>query len=156
MERTIRKMNPIGIVIPKKMLVCAYARVSSGKDAMLHSLVAQISYYSGFIQRHPGWEYVGTYADEALTGTKDNRAEFQRLLSDCRAGKVDMVITKSISRFARNTLTLLETVRELKSIGIDKFFEKEDLHSISGGWRADAYHPRFFCTGGESLSQRKL
>lgn len=132
MERTIRKMNPIGIDIPKKMLVCAYARVSSGKDAMLHSLAAQISYYSGFIQRHPDFEYVGTYADEALTGTKDNRAEFQRLLSDCRAGKVDMVITKSISRFARNTLTLLETVRELKSMGIDIFFEKEDLHSISG------------------------
>lgn len=132
MERTIRKMNPTGLAIPKKTRVAAYARVSSGKDSMLHSLSAQVSYYSGYIQRHTGWEYFGTYADEALTGTKDDRAEFQRLLLDCRAGKVDMVITKSISRFARNTLTLLETVRELKSLDIDVFFEKENLHSMSG------------------------
>ncbi|HEX3037801.1 MAG TPA: recombinase family protein [Oscillospiraceae bacterium] len=132
MQRTIRKMNPTGLVIPKKTRVAAYARVSSGKDAMLHSLSAQVSYYSNYIQKHPGWEYVGTYADEALTGTKDNRAEFQRLLLDCRAGKVDMIITKSISRFTRNTLTLLETVRELKTLGIDVLFEKENLHSMSG------------------------
>ena len=99
--------------------VAAYARVSSGKDAMLHSLSAQVSYYSDLIQNHSGWQYAGVYADEALTGTKDNRENFQRLLADCRSGKVDMVITKSISRFARNTVTLLETVRELKTMGVD-------------------------------------
>ena len=88
------------------MRVAAYARVSSGKDAMLHSLSAQVSYYSDLIQRHQGWQYVGVYADEALTGTKDTRENFQRLLSDCRNGKIDIVITKSISRFARNTVTL--------------------------------------------------
>lgn len=86
--------------------VAAYARVSSGKDAMLQSLAAQISYYSELIQKHRGWEYVGVYADEAKTGTKDSRENFQRLIVDCRAGKIDMVITKSISRFARNTVTL--------------------------------------------------
>ncbi len=132
MERTVTKINPAGVVLPKKKRVAAYARVSSGKDAMLHSLSAQVSYYSDYIQKHPGWEYVGVYADEALTGTKENRAEFQRLLADCRAGNVEMILTKSISRFARNTLTLLETVRELKSLGIDVYFEKENLHSISG------------------------
>lgn len=92
------------------MRVAAYVRVSSGKDAMLHSLSAQVSYYSDLIQRHQGWEYVGVYADEALTGTKDTRENFQRLLSDCRNEKIDIVITKSISRFARNTVTLLESV----------------------------------------------
>ncbi len=120
------KMN-----IPKLKRVAAYARVSSGKDAMLHSLSAQVSYYSKLIQNHSGWQYVGVYADEALTGTKDNRENFQRLLADCRSGKVDMVITKSISRFARNTVTLLETVRELKNMGVDVFFEEQNIHSLS-------------------------
>ena len=81
------------------------------KDAMLHSLSAQVSYYSDYIQKHRDWQYVGVYADKALTGTKDDRAEFQRLLNDCRIGLIDMVITKSISRFARNTVTMLETIR---------------------------------------------
>ena len=120
------KMN-----IPKLKRVAAYARVSSGKDAMLHSLSAQVSYYSELIQNHSGWQYVGVYADEALTGTKENRENFQRLLADCRSGKVDMVITKSISRFARNTVTLLETVRELKNMGVDVFFEEQNIHSLS-------------------------
>ena len=115
---------------PKKKRVAAYARVSSGKDAMLHSLSAQISYYSDYIQKH-GWEYAGVYADEALTGTKDNRENFQRLLAECRKGTVQMVVTKSISRFARNTVTLLETVRELKALGVDVFFEEQNIHTMS-------------------------
>ena len=115
---------------PKKKRVAAYCRVSSGKDAMLHSLSAQISYYSDYIQKH-GWEYAGVYADEALTGTKDNRENFQRLLAECRKGTVQMVITKSISRFARNTVTLLETVRELKALGVDVFFEEQNIHTMS-------------------------
>ncbi len=113
------------------MRVAAYARVSSGKDAMLHSLSAQVSYYSEFIQRHRGWSYIGVYADEAKTGTKEERENFQRLLSDCHAGRIDMVITKSISRFARNTVTLLETVRELKGLGIDVWFEEQNIHTMS-------------------------
>ena len=117
--------------LERRLRVAAYARVSSGKDAMLHSLSAQVSYYSAFIQQHPGWQYCGVYADEALTGTKAARDGFQRLLNDCRNGQVDMVITKSISRFARNTVTLLETVRELKALGVDVFFEEQNLHSIS-------------------------
>ena len=115
---------------PRKKRVAAYARVSSGKDAMLHSLSAQISYYSDYIQKH-GWKYAGVYADEALTGTKDNRENFQRLLAECRKGTVQMVITKSISRFARNTVTLLETVRELKALGVDIYFEEQNIHTMS-------------------------
>lgn len=131
MERTVTQTHFPLADIPRLTRVAAYARVSSGKDAMLHSLSAQISYYSKLIQNHGGWQYVGVYADEALTGTKDNRENFQRLLADCRAGKVDMVITKSISRFARNTVTLLETVRELKNLGVDVYFEEQNIHSLS-------------------------
>lgn len=132
MERIINKVDSFIPTIPKKKRVAAYARVSSDKDAMLKSLSAQVSYYSELIQHNPVWEYVGVYSDEGLTGTKDDRTEFQRLLTDCRSGMIDMVITKAISRFARNTVTLLETVRELKSIGVDVFFEKENIHSMSG------------------------
>lgn len=114
-----------------KKRVAAYARVSSGKDAMLHSLSAQVSYYSSLIQAHNDWEYVGVYADEAITGTKQMRKNFQRLLDDCRDGKIDLIITKSISRFARNTVTLLETVRKLKLLGIDVYFEEQSIHAIS-------------------------
>ncbi|MHB1154620.1 MAG: recombinase family protein [Eubacteriales bacterium] len=129
---TVRKIIPSKMLLLKKKRVAAYARVSSAKDAMLHSLSAQISYYNEYIQKHAEWEYVGVYTDEALTGTKDNRPEFQRLLVDCRDGKVDMIITKSISRFARNTVTLLSTIRELKSINVGVFFEKEGLYSDKG------------------------
>ena len=97
---------------------------------MLHSLSVQISYYSDYIQKH-GWEYAGVYADEALTGTKDNRENFQRLLAECRKGTIQMVITKSISRFARNTVTLLSTVRELKTLGVDVYFEEQNIHTMS-------------------------
>lgn len=117
--------------LESKKKVAAYARVSCGKDAMLHSLSAQISYYNALIQREDGWQFVGVYADEAISGTKEDRADFQRLLDDCRAGKVDMIITKSISRFARNTLTLLETVRMLKALGVDVFFEEQNIHTMS-------------------------
>ena len=131
MERIVVQRHFPKANIPQLKRVAAYARVSSGKDAMLHSLSAQVSYYNNLIQNHSGWQYAGVYADEALTGTKDNRENFQRLLADCRSGKVDMVITKSISRFARNTVTLLETVRELKTMGVDVFFEDQNIHSLS-------------------------
>ena len=126
----VKKLPTLPTLMKKKQ-VAAYVRVSSGKGAMLHSLSAQISYYSAYIQKQPEWLYCGVYVDEAITGTKSERPEFQQLLSDCRAGKIDMVITKSISRFARNTVTLLETVRELKAIGVDVFFEEPNIHTMS-------------------------
>ena len=131
MQREIIKIKPDFYTLPIIKKVAAYVRVSSGKDAMLHSLSAQISYYSELIQKNPQWEYAGVYVDEARTGTKDTRIEFQRLLSDCKQGKINMIITKSISRFARNTLDFLNVIRELKSINIDIYFEKENVHSMS-------------------------
>lgn len=131
MERIVERVDSYIPAQPRTLRVCAYARVSSGKDAMLHSLSAQVSHYSEMIQSHIGWVYCGVYSDEALTGTKSDREGFQQMLTDCRAGKIDMVITKSISRFARNTVTLLQTVRELKSMGIDVYFEEQYIHTIS-------------------------
>ena len=130
-ERTVTRV-PLIAPLPRRKKVAAYARVSVEKDASLHSLAAQISHYSSLIQSRRDWEYAGVYADEGLSGTKANRPEFQRLLQDCRAGKIDMVLVKAISRFARNTVTMLETVRELKRLGIDVYFEKENIHSMSG------------------------
>lgn len=128
----ISRIDPVKKEAPRKTRVAAYARVSSGKDAMLHSLSAQISYYSEYIQNTPEWDFIAVYADEALTGTKDTRPEFQRLLADCKAGLIDLVLTKSISRLARNTVTILESVRELKEIGVDIYFEEQNIHSLSG------------------------
>lgn len=122
MKKIVTKINSFS-KLPKKIKVAAYARVSSGKDAMLNSLATQVNYYKKFIQTNHKWDYCGVYADEALTGTKDTRKEFQQLIKDCKAGKIDLVLTKSISRFARNTVTLLKTIRELKAINVDVFFE---------------------------------
>ena len=127
----VSRIAPIAPVHKRKR-VAAYARVSSGKDAMLHSLAAQVSYYSELIQRNPEWEYAGVYADENLSGTKEARPEFQRMLRDCRDGKIDRILCKSTSRFARNTVTLLETARELKGLGISVSFEKENIDTMSG------------------------
>lgn len=83
------------------------------------------------IQSHNGWMYCGVYSDEAVTGTKRERTGFQHMIEECRQGNIDLVITKSISRFARNTVTLLQTVRELKSLGVDVFFEEQHIHTMS-------------------------
>lgn len=114
----------------EKKRVAAYVRVSSGKESMLHSQFAQISYYNEYIKVRPMWEFAGIYVDEATTGTKDNREKFNLLIQDCESGKIDMVIVKSISRFARNTLTLLKTVRHLKELSIDVYFEEQNIHTI--------------------------
>lgn len=117
--------------LEKKKLVCAYARVSSDKDAMLHSLSAQVLYYKDYITSNKDWIFVKVYYDEGISGTKQDRPSFQQMLQDAKDGKIDLIITKSISRFARNTITLLETVRELKSHNVDVYFEEQKIHSIS-------------------------
>jgi len=129
----IRKIEPTLPTIPERKRVAAYARVSVETERLHHSLAAQVSYYSKYIQANPAWEYVGVYADEGISGTSTaKRDEFRRLLADCEAGKIDIVLTKSISRFARNTVDLLETVRHLKELGIEVRFEKENINSLSG------------------------
>ena len=131
----MRKISKIERKIPQmpsRKKVAAYARVSMETERLHHSLSAQISYYSDLIQQHPDWEYVGVYADDGISGTRaESRTEFNRLLADCDTGKIDIVLTKSISRFARNTVDLLETVRHLKELGISVRFEKERIDSLT-------------------------
>ena len=128
--RKINKIEPLMPTLPSRKKVAAYARVSLETERLQHSLSAQVSYYSELIQSNPEWEYAGVYADDGITGTKSNRAEFQRLLQDCEDGKIDIILTKSISRFARNTVDLLETVRHLKELGIEARFEKENIWTL--------------------------
>jgi DNA invertase Pin-like site-specific DNA recombinase len=132
MDRTVETVE-FQDNLNKELKVAAYARVSAEKDAMMHSLASQVSYFKTEIAKHPNWKFVEVYSDEAITGTKDNRENFQRMISDAKKGKMDLILVKSISRFARNTLTLLSTIRELKDIGVDVYFEKENIHSISFG-----------------------
>lgn len=130
MQKIVTKVVQIPKLLRKKR-VAAYARVSSGKDAMLHSLSTQVSYYNDFIQTEDGWEFTGVYSDEAISGTKEERPGFQQMLEDCRNGQIDMILTKSISRFARNTVMLLETARMLKALDVDVFFEEQNIHTMS-------------------------
>jgi site-specific DNA recombinase len=129
--KKVRKIEPSLPILPKRKKVAAYARVSEEKGRTFHSMSAQISHYSSFIQKNKEWIYAGVYADEGITGTTDNRTEFQRMIEDCEKGKIDIILTKSISRFARNTIDLLETVRYLKELGIEVRFESENINSLS-------------------------
>lgn len=113
-----------------KLRVAAYCRVSTDDEEQLTSYEAQVSHYSSHIQQNPEWEFAGIYADEALSGTNTKkRTDFNRLIEDCMAGKVDYIITKSVSRFARNTLDTLNYTRQLKEKNIPVFFEKENIIS---------------------------
>ena len=108
--------------------LAAYCRVSSDSADQLHSFAAQLRYYSNYEKQHPEFELVGIYADEGLSGTSmKKRAEMNRLIQDCEQGKIDRVIVKSISRFARNTHDLLQTLRLLKSYGVTVFFEEQSI-----------------------------
>lgn len=130
--RKISRLEPVLPALPERKKVAAYARVSQDSERLMHSLSAQVSFYSAYIQNTPGWEYAGVYADGAVSGTgTEQRDEFNRLLADCEAGRIDIVLTKSISRFARNTVDLLDTVRHLKERGIEVRFEKEHINSLS-------------------------
>lgn len=117
---------------PVKLLrVAAYARVSTDQDEQLSSYEAQVSYYTQYITEHIGWQLVEVYADEGITGTSTkHRAGFKRMIEDAKAGKIDIILTKSISRFARNTVDTLETVRQLREIGVEVRFEKERINTL--------------------------
>lgn len=131
--RTIRKIEQSVPNLRPRKKVAAYARVSMESERMHHSLSAQISYYSSLIQKNPEWEYAGVYAAYGISGTGiKKRQEFRRMLEDAKAGKIDIILTKSIQRFARNTVDLLQTVRHLKELGIEVWFEKENIHTMSG------------------------
>ncbi|WP_422482037.1 recombinase family protein [Pleomorphochaeta sp. DL1XJH-081] len=119
--------------LPTKKRVAAYARVSVDSNELMQSLAAQVSHYSTLIQANPSWEYAGVYADAGISGTgMRHRSEFRRLIADCERGKIDIILTKSISRFARNTVDLLKTVRSLRERNISVRFERENIDSLTG------------------------
>ena len=114
----------------KKIRLAAYCRVSSSSEDQLHSYAAQIRHYSDYAKEHPEMELYDIYADEGITGTcMEKRDELLRLLKDCKRGKIDRIITKSISRFARNTVELLTMLRELKELGVTVYFEEQGIDS---------------------------
>ena len=115
-----------------KLRVCAYCRVSTMHDEQQSSFDAQIRHYSSMIESNPEWNFAGIYADEGISGkSKKNRMEFLRMIKDAENHKINLVITKSISRFARNTADCIETVRLLKSWGVGVIFEKENINTLS-------------------------
>lgn len=116
----------------QKLRVAAYCRVSTSNDAQLESLETQKAHYESYITSRDDWQFAGLYFDEGITGTKkDKRPELMRLMQDCAAKKIDFVITKSISRFSRNTTDCLELVRKLQELDVPIYFEKENINTGS-------------------------
>ena len=128
----VNKIEQHPTALPHRKRVAAYARVSKETDRLLHSFSEQVSYYNELIQKNPEWEFAGVFADSGITGTMTtHRSEFQRLMQECDSGHVDLILCKSISRFARNTVDLLKTIRHLKEIGVEVQFEKESISTFS-------------------------
>lgn len=124
-------MRAIRVVITRQR-VAAYVRVSTDGDEQLESFQSQKQYYQDKISENRDWVMVGIYADEAITGTKvDKREQFQRMIQDCMDGKIDVIMTKSVSRFSRNTVDILQYVRLLKGKGIAVIFEKENINTLT-------------------------
>lgn len=128
----IRVIEPIIFAPAEKLRVCAYARVSSDSTDQRNSFASQVNYYTKYIQAHEGWTFVDIYADQGITGTSAlKRDEFLRLMRDCRQGKIDRILVKSVSRFARNAQDCIEAVRELRQLGVTVYFEKEHINTAN-------------------------
>lgn len=127
---TVRPEN-VQNLRPALKRVAAYCRVSTKQEEQLNSYETQVNYYTDRINREPGWKMAGIYADKGITGTSmKKRDEFNKLIRQCKRGRVDMIIVKSISRFARNTLDCIRITRMLREIKVDVYFEEQNLHSI--------------------------
>lgn len=134
--KKITKIEPIqkkqSFMPEQAKRICAYCRVSTDSADQKNSFEAQVTYYRNMIGKRDGWEFAGIYADEAKSGTKiKRRDEFQRMIRDCELGKIDYIITKSVTRFARNTVDSIKTIRRLKEMGIGIYFEKERIDTLT-------------------------
>ena len=129
--KTIEKIKRIPTP-PKRLKVAAYARVSMDSVNLMNSLDEQKSYYNKLIMENPHWIFAGIYSDDGISGTGiEKRPGFRRMLEDCESGKIDLILTKSIQRFARNTVDLLRTIRHLRDIGVEIRFDRENISSFS-------------------------
>ena len=135
LQRTVRVIMPTKVAVEEKsykqLRTAAYCRVSTDSDEQELSFEAQVEAYTDKIMRNPDWTMVDIFADEGISGTQAyKRKEFMRMMRMCRQGKIDQIITKSVSRFARNTVDCLEYIRELRGLGIPVIFEKEGLNTM--------------------------
>lgn len=133
MVKEVVKLTPRIFKLPKikKIRVAAYARVSTEKDEQHNSLEVQKAYFTKYIKERNDWQFAGLYYDDGISGlSRKNRDGFNRLIEDALQGKIDLIVTKSISRFARNTLDTISTIRKLKGRGIGVFFQKENIHTL--------------------------
>ena len=132
-EKTNGRINRVtGTTIKERLRVCAYCRVSTDNEEQLNSYQSQLKYYDEKINSNSEWQFAGIYADEAISGTLEyKRIDFMRMIADCMEGKIDMILTKSISRFARNTLDTLKYVRMLKEKNVAILFEEENLNTLT-------------------------
>lgn len=130
-SRASLRQNAADMTVRQKRRVAAYARVSTDSDEQQSSYEAQVDFYTRHIQSNPEWEFVGLYADEGISGTNTKRREgFNLMVADALDGKIDLILTKSISRFARNTVDTLTTVRKLKERNVEVYFEKENIYTL--------------------------
>jgi len=133
MAKQVKKLSQQTMQDTHKKRVAAYVRVSMQSEDLLRSYVRQIEYYTKLIKSNPEWEFVQVFADKGITGTSaEKRDAFMQMLDECEKGNIQIILTKSISRFSRNTIDLLQTVRHLKDLGIEVRFEKENISSLSG------------------------
>lgn len=130
---TINPLTRLPSMSVQRRRVAGYARVSTDSDEQFTSYEAQVDYYTRFIQAKPEWEFVKVYTDEGISGTNTKRREgFKEMIADALAGKIDLIVTKSVSRFARNTVDSLVTIRKLKEHGVECYFEKEGIYTFDG------------------------
>ena len=130
---TLTRFTASPITEQKKRKVAGYARVSTDHDDQFSSYEAQIDYYTNYIKGRDDWEFVEVYTDEGITGTSTKHREgFKQMIADALDGKIDLIVTKSVSRFARNTVDSLTTIRQLKEAGVEVYFEKENIWTFDG------------------------
>ncbi|MEG1407566.1 MAG: recombinase family protein, partial [Ruthenibacterium sp.] len=128
---SLHRFSAVPLSAAKRKRVAGYARVSTDQDEQLTSYEAQVDYYTKYIQKNDDWDFVEVYTDEGISATTTkHRDGFNRMISDALAGKIDLIITKSVSRFARNTVDSLTTVRKLKEKGVEVYFEKENIFTL--------------------------
>ena len=121
----VKVINKRPASVLQKKRVCAYARVSTDSRRQEDSLENQMETYKRLITGNPEYEFIGVFADQGISGYCENRPQFQRMMEKARAGEIDLIITKSISRFARNTVTVLQFARELKELGVGIFLKRK-------------------------------
>ncbi len=129
---TLNRFDSSPIAVAKKRKTAGYARVSTDSEEQATSYEAQVDYYTRYINGREDWEFAGVYTDEGISATNTKKRDgFNQMIEDALAGKIDLIITKSVSRFARNTVDSLTTVRKLKEKGIEVYFEKKDFYTAT-------------------------